>query len=286
LGDSFTWGWGVGDDEIYTEVLESLLLNVEVINLGVAAFDTQQEFDYLKMKGIKYNPDIVILGFCLNDISENSRRRDWVNNSPSGFSRPLSRHSSFFAEIKESLAAHSAFYDFVTERINMSKRLVNLMIKLKLKESRVGYEGLDPSLRPALKSYPPRHTSLFESTKSKLLAMKSYLGERNIRFIILLIPSLQSIDGNAMEASIVQSEFDPTDFDLEKPYKLIETFGKMHNIEVVNPFSSLKKAHTDGSRVFLQRDMHWNKLGHDLVAREICKYLTASPQPFMPSHEC
>jgi len=35
LGDSFTWGFGVNDNAIYTEILESMYENVEVINLGV-----------------------------------------------------------------------------------------------------------------------------------------------------------------------------------------------------------------------------------------------------------
>ncbi len=38
VGDSFTWGFGVNDDEIYSERLESMLSNTEVINLGVTAF--------------------------------------------------------------------------------------------------------------------------------------------------------------------------------------------------------------------------------------------------------
>jgi len=286
LGDSFTWGWGVGDNEIYTEVLESLLPNVEVINLGVAAFATQQEFDYLKMKGMKYDPDVVILGFCLNDIAGNSFGKDGSTNSESEADRQVSHPSSFFLKTKEFLTYHSAFYDFITERINTNKELVNVMIKLKIKESPVGYEGLDTNLSPALVSYPPSLEYLYEETESNLLQMKSFLAERNIRFIIVLIPSLQSIDRKALEATLVQSVFEGKDFDLEKPYTLLEQFGKMNHIEIVNPFSSLKRAHTDGSSVFLHRDMHLNKLGHDLLAREICKYLTTSPRSFGPSPAC
>jgi hypothetical protein len=286
LGDSSTWGWGVGDDEIYTEVLESLLPNVEVINLGVSAYGTQQEFDYLKMQGMKYDPDMVILGFSLNDIAGNGRGKDGSTNSKSESDREISHHSSFFLKLKEFLAYRSAFYDFMTEQINMNKYLVNFMMKLKIKEGPDGYEALDTNLSPALISYPPSLDDLFDKTKSKLLEMKSFLEARNIRFIVVLIPTLETIDRKMLESSLVQSVFEPNDFDLEKPYKLLEQFGKESHIEIVNPFSSLNKAHADGSSVLLRRDLHLNKRGHDVLAREICKYLTTSPQPFAPSPAC
>lgn len=160
------------------------------------------------------------------------------------------------------------------------------MVKLKIKEEPVGYEALDTNLQPALISYPRSLDHFFEKTKAKLLEMNSFLAERNIRFIVVLIPSLQSIDRKAFDATIVQTVFQPEDFDLEKPYRLLEQFGKMHKLEIINPFSPLKRAHTDGSSLFLHRDMHLNKLGHDLLAREICKYFTTSPQSFRPSPAC
>jgi hypothetical protein len=116
--------------------------------------------------------------------------------------------------------------------------------------------------------------------------MKTFLAERHIRFIITLIPSLQSVDRNAFEASLVQSLFEPEDFDLEKPYSILEQFGKTHDIETINPFSSLKKAHSNDSSVFLNRDMHLNKLGHQVLAREICEHLIASIDLGGPNPSC
>src|SRR5439155_18563168 len=37
VGDSFTWGWGVNDDQTFAACLEHLLVGVKVINLGLTA---------------------------------------------------------------------------------------------------------------------------------------------------------------------------------------------------------------------------------------------------------
>lgn len=47
--------------------------SVEVVNLGVRAYSTAQEFLYLREEGLKYHPNLVLLGFYSNDFRENSR---------------------------------------------------------------------------------------------------------------------------------------------------------------------------------------------------------------------
>lgn len=71
LGDSFTFGSEVSDNDTYSERLKSLLPNTEVLNLGVQGYGTDQMLLYLKEEGVKYHPDIVLLGFTYLDIYRN-----------------------------------------------------------------------------------------------------------------------------------------------------------------------------------------------------------------------
>src|SRR5271166_1004115 len=71
LGDSFTFGTDVSDDETYSHYLESDLPNTEVLNLGVQGYGQDQMLLYLKEEGVKYHPDIVILGFAFMDTHRN-----------------------------------------------------------------------------------------------------------------------------------------------------------------------------------------------------------------------
>jgi len=75
LGDSQTFGNGVAQPDVYPAQLEAILESrlespVEVINTGVQAYDTLQEVRLLERHAGALNPDIVTLGFYINDIFE------------------------------------------------------------------------------------------------------------------------------------------------------------------------------------------------------------------------
>jgi len=84
LGDSYTWGWGVAQN--YLALLQHRFnetnRQVEVINLGVIGYATDQEMLLYAQEGVQYAPDMVILGFCVNDYKENAENWTW------GYSRP------------------------------------------------------------------------------------------------------------------------------------------------------------------------------------------------------
>ncbi|MGH9428853.1 MAG: SGNH/GDSL hydrolase family protein, partial [Terriglobia bacterium] len=40
LGDSYVWGYGVKDDEVFTERLRTAVPEVEIVNLGVSGYGT------------------------------------------------------------------------------------------------------------------------------------------------------------------------------------------------------------------------------------------------------
>lgn len=74
LGDSITFGFGLEDSETFAVQTGALLRarsstkRVTAINAGVGAYTTWQELDYLRREGMKLDPDVVVLGFCLNDM--------------------------------------------------------------------------------------------------------------------------------------------------------------------------------------------------------------------------
>jgi lysophospholipase L1-like esterase len=80
LGDSTTAGNGVSNlDAVYTKRLEKLLntptntsVHHEVLNMGVGGYHTLQEVETLRVKGLKYNPDMVLVTFCVNDFDLHS----------------------------------------------------------------------------------------------------------------------------------------------------------------------------------------------------------------------
>ncbi|MGC2112238.1 MAG: SGNH/GDSL hydrolase family protein [Candidatus Korobacteraceae bacterium] len=71
LGDSFTFGTDVSDDETFSHYLEAALPDTEVLNLGVQGYGQDQMLLYLQQEGVKYHPDIVLVGFTFMDTYRN-----------------------------------------------------------------------------------------------------------------------------------------------------------------------------------------------------------------------
>ena len=76
LGDSVTIGYGLAKyDEAYPFRIEALLerefrQGVETVNAGVNGYATWQQYLFLEREGLRYQPDVVIVGFVLNDVTE------------------------------------------------------------------------------------------------------------------------------------------------------------------------------------------------------------------------
>jgi hypothetical protein len=96
IGDSIMFGQGVVQDKNYLSFLESQLNAVypakkwEVINTAVPDYNSAIEVETLKRKGLRYKPDIVIVGFCPNDYG----LPDWIELEEDYFTF----HKSFLRE--------------------------------------------------------------------------------------------------------------------------------------------------------------------------------------------
>jgi len=73
LGDSFVWGYGVGQEERFTDRLRLKLPDAAIYNLGVSGYGTDQEYLLLQQNFDYYQPRIVFLEFTTdNDEDDNS----------------------------------------------------------------------------------------------------------------------------------------------------------------------------------------------------------------------
>ncbi|MCA8951775.1 MAG: hypothetical protein KDE27_19860 [Planctomycetes bacterium] len=76
IGDSFTWGNGVRAEDAWPAVLEDELrarggatASAQVVNCGFAGgYDATGYAPWLRSDGLLLDPDLVVVGFCLNDM--------------------------------------------------------------------------------------------------------------------------------------------------------------------------------------------------------------------------
>jgi hypothetical protein len=88
LGDSFAWGAGIEFDDTYGQRLERHLgprrhETWEVVQLALPGMNTVDEASQLYEEGLAYDPDLVVVGYVLNDsedteAAEARRAREWA----------------------------------------------------------------------------------------------------------------------------------------------------------------------------------------------------------------
>jgi lysophospholipase L1-like esterase len=72
IGDSYTWGYAIAEEESFPQVAERLLAergraDIEVINGGVPDYNSRQERALLEKLMPIYQPDVVVLAYVVND---------------------------------------------------------------------------------------------------------------------------------------------------------------------------------------------------------------------------
>ena len=74
LGDSVMFGWGVREEDAYLARTAALLeassegVAWEVVNTAVPGYNTVMEVETLEAKGLRFDPDLVVLNFVGNDL--------------------------------------------------------------------------------------------------------------------------------------------------------------------------------------------------------------------------
>ena len=79
LGDSHTAGFEVEQEATYPEVIERYLRlrgkPAEVLNTGISGFGTAEQLAFLEAEGVRYEPDVIVLGFFANDYEDAVRSK-------------------------------------------------------------------------------------------------------------------------------------------------------------------------------------------------------------------
>ena len=109
LGDSVVEGYGLRESETISRRLEALYSDgtTEVLNFGVSAYCTLAEIELLEIKGLQFDPDVVVLVFVENDFDNFNREAFPLGET---IDRPA---------IVESLFHKSHFFRLASIRLNL-----------------------------------------------------------------------------------------------------------------------------------------------------------------------
>lgn len=133
LGDSFTYGWLVDTKDNWTEKLEdelnekmrcnNLVKRWEVINLGVYGYDIAYSVERYRLRGLKYNPDLVVWFLKKDDFEEIAeliqpiwKDVDLKLKKSGEWQRRMAENPVFFPGLKEATRLISQQYQQIGEK--------------------------------------------------------------------------------------------------------------------------------------------------------------------------
>lgn len=243
LGDSYTFGEGVGDDETWPAQLAGELararpeLEFEVLNCGVNAYDTRQEVRALETRVLPYAPDLVLLAFFLNDaaIRDTGEFLGHEYGKPSALYRTLTTNPAV-----RSLRGWSRLLDGLADRVVRYEYLVFLG------ESRSRLYGEDsPGWRAA---------------REELARAQSLCDAAGVRFAVVLYPLLFR-NGEHLAS--------------HDAYRTVAEACRERGIHVLDLEPAFADADVDRLRVH-PADSHPNGAGHRIAAAAIAAHLAES----------
>jgi len=289
LGDSFFWGYGVNNEEVISAVLQTLVApRVEILNGACSGYGTDQELLWLVQEGIRYRPDVVVLGlFPANDWEDISTpfrygrakpfyrlegRRLNLHNVPVPDPHapvPAARRDAVppGTRLVSLLREHSHLYPFVMGRLQSTPRLGDWMRRRGLYDPAV-----DDSIGSDVEVLPEREIQpLFEAL---LHEISSFTRNAGADFLLVFIPQKENSPGGATRYQGVQQGADLRNDEASRYLRQVTALNRYPYLDLL---PLVRSRHSRGAVLYTPGgdDHHWTPLGHRMAAEAVAGWLAA-----------
>jgi lysophospholipase L1-like esterase len=159
LGDSFTFGEGVREEDAWPQQLARILGSKnEVLNAGVQGSDLDREGLYLFMYGRQLNPDVVVVAFFMNDAMP--------------FEKTVSNQAA--ASVPSRVGGVSALWRFFAQRRAAARETERYVAELRDSFSSAGWQ----------------------QTKARIPRLRQMADHDGFRIVAMIFPLLHELDGD------------------------------------------------------------------------------------------
>lgn len=268
LGDSFTAGEGVAEDQAMAALLARGFKGrgLEVINAGVAGWGLDNELAFLAFEGLDYRPRLVVLGLCFNDV-----------DSPPGPGYLYALEGGRLCKKPPSPGGSSAMrrlarmlpgYGYLAQHSYLFNRLRQAMVAWLGQRGPKQARATRPAQAPApaaaaapkgrSQAAPAPPMRLNQLHRAILQEMNRLCAERGIGFVVAAIPSLPHM--RKLRTGEVVPLLDA-----------VERFCRRAGIPLVRLDRALI-AH-EPERMYYLRDQHFTPAGQKAAARALANAL-------------
>ncbi len=275
LGDSFTVGANVTQEQAYPEVLEMLLIErlgnkVEVVNTGVGGWNPFQYSQYYEHYGSALQAQVVIVGFFVgNDTYSTVTDVEHTLTAVLGRRVPRSSHRDYLTVLRVLLYQHSHLARLLMTRIN------HLTLASDFGMTRESCEEFPDRYLALQKEKVPNHLKRSTTQEEKIQVSLQYMAKisalakaQGARLLVALLPDENQINPRLWE-KLQLSDANTDLYDLEMPQSLLVERLTELDIEVLDLLPLFRN---DG-RCLYMNDTHWDPTGHELAAKALAEAL-------------
>lgn len=277
LGDSITFGNRLPVEETYASQLQGLVgTGYEVLNFGVGGYDVVQSVAQLEHRALAYEPSVIVLGFCLNDVAVASQNLRHIEIATRYEGSRLLSKSMLLRWIARTLEreTHSAWLARRNDEATYARDFADQIAPIGSEEVelRTRMDELDPAI--------PSGWYRSEARVGRLRWAFSRLGEvarrQRARVVVVVFPWLDGGDGA---------------YPYRPVHAIVRAEAERAGLEVDDPTDAFLELGIEGLRIDDQDHVHPRGAAHRVVAERLHRWIAgdggfgppARPLPVVPA---
>lgn len=264
IGDSFTFGFGVEQQDSYCGIIRNKLgKDFDVINTGVTGYGPLYELMYFLLEGHKYKPDAVFVFIHPGDLN------DTIYLLKNFFDANGLRISMIME------LARASGYQYTDHAPRNRIRVSNIELAFSQMLNKIRGHGSDGirTIKLGLSSIcvfmkqPPLLSKRREIMNLKLIGQLIDLcQDMGIEINLVMIPCWAQIHEQDWQATLKKTGLPATDFDMDLPQSAIGDLARKKKASLLDLLPVFAREGKQ-RRLYFHHDEHINPEGHKLVAK-------------------
>ena len=302
LGDSFVWGFGVNEPQLLTAVMrQGAREPLEVVNLGVSGYGTDQELLLWRQKGRQWRPDVVLVFFSIdNDLLDISNTNRYGYSKPAFVLNPAGQLQLLNTPVPQPAApwnpAADAFHPSGHEPLRQLVRhsaLARCCIAASLRWTRwrtfleknwivppQAAVGGSDNLIPFQVPYDAEVTNAWQLLSGMLRTLHEEAHSQGARLVLVSVPTRAQVYAR-WRTEIMQGMPLPQGkrWDWEEPNRQLAGLARKSGIPFLDLLPGLQHAAQKDAYLYFPYNLHWTAAGHAVVAALVADFLSTSNPP-------
>ena len=256
LGDSVTFGFMLADYaasfpyQVETLLEAELAREVETINAGVGGYSPWQAVNYFAGEGLRYQPDLIVVGFVLNDVTEKFELARF-----GGYGEGYQVTNTLFSRFDAWAGQSSTLYF-------LKQLAIRLRTHGEMRQAALVQQQLAVEMLTDQPNHPDVQTA-WELTLNNLQQILALAQEHAIPIALVVFPFTFQFD-------------DPET--LNRPQIILTQFGREHDLPVLDllpPLAQHMRNQAQSPDVYFLDEDHLSAYGSRVVAEMIVSFLQA-----------